>query len=168
PDYIGVIGGSAGGHLAVMLGVTGPEDGLDPAGPYGEFPCSVQAVVNLYGVTDWFQRKDLPMFGQTRASAPELYLQATPMTHVDPNDPPILIIHGSADKVVELAQSEKLVAALQQAGVEHEFVVVEGAPHSFYLQVYVPTKVDLRPRVLDFFDRHMKKTPGAVAQPPEP
>ncbi len=43
PDRIGVIGGSAGGHLAAMVAVTGPKDGLDPAGPYGDYPCRVQS-----------------------------------------------------------------------------------------------------------------------------
>lgn len=155
PHHIGVIGGSAGGHLAAMVGVTGPESGLDPAGPYGEFSCRVQAVVDLYGPTDWFERRDLPMFRKTRAEAPELYRQATPMTHVDKNDPPILILHGTADKTVEVAQSEKFAAALKKAGANHQLVIVEGGPHSFHLQ---PKQQDLRPLVLGFFDKHLKKT----------
>jgi len=153
PGHIGVIGGSAGGHLAAMVGVTGPESGLDPAHPYGEFSCRVQAVVDLYGPTDWFERRDLPMFRKTRAEAPEAYRQATPMTHLDKNDPPILIIHGTADQTVEAAQSEKFAAALKRAGVEHQLLLLEGAPHSFHLQ---PKQRDLRPLVLGFFDKHLK------------
>src|SRR5262245_32236662 len=55
PDHIGVIGGSAGGHLAAMVGLTGPADGLDPKGPYGEFSCRVQCAVDLYGPADLLQ-----------------------------------------------------------------------------------------------------------------
>jgi acetyl esterase/lipase len=154
PDHIGVVGGSAGGHLAAMVGVTGPESGLDPGGPYGEFSCRVQAVVDLYGPTDWFERRDLPMFRKTRAEAPEVYRQATPMTHANKNNAPILILHGTADETVEVAQSEKFAAALKKAGAEHQLVIVEGATHSFHLQ---PKQQDLRPLVLGFFDKHLKK-----------
>ena len=52
PDHIGVIGGSAGGHLAAMVTLTVPEDGLDPKEPYGEFSCRVSCGVDLYGVAD--------------------------------------------------------------------------------------------------------------------
>ena len=52
PDHIGAIGGSAGGHLTAMVALTGAKDGLDPAGPYGEFSCRVQAAVDLYGPAD--------------------------------------------------------------------------------------------------------------------
>lgn len=47
-NHIGVIGGSAGGHLASMVGVTGPESSLDPSGPYGEQSCKVNCVVDMY------------------------------------------------------------------------------------------------------------------------
>jgi acetyl esterase/lipase len=153
PDHIGTIGGSAGGHLAAMLAVTGPESGLDPAGPYGEFSCCVQAAVDLYGPTEWFATRDLPMFRKTRSEAPALYRQAMPMTHVDKNDPPILILHGTADKTVPVSDSESFAAALKKAGTEHELVIIKDAPHSFHLQ---PKQQDLRPLVLGFFDRHLK------------
>jgi acetyl esterase/lipase len=155
PDHIGVIGGSAGGHLAAMVGVTSPESGLDPAGPYGEYSCRVQAAVDLYGPTLWFATRDLPMFRKKRSEAPELYRLATPMTHADKSNPPILILHGTADKTVPVADSEAFAAALKKAGAEHQLVIVEGGPHSFHLQ---PKQQDLRPLVLGFFDKHLKKT----------
>ncbi|MBI5687746.1 MAG: alpha/beta hydrolase [Verrucomicrobia bacterium] len=154
PDHIGVIGGSAGGHLAAMVAVTSPESGLDPAGPYGEFSCRVQAGVDLYGPTLWFASRDLAMFRKKRSEAPELYRQATPMTHANKNNPPILILHGTADGTVPVADSEAFAAALKKAGAEHQLVIVEGGPHSFHLQ---PKQQDLRPLVLGFFDRNLKK-----------
>ena len=153
-DHIGVIGGSAGGHLAAMVGVTGLESGLDPAGPYGEFSCRVQAAVDLYGPTLWFASRDLAMFRKKRNEAPELYRLATPMTHASKNNPPILILHGTADGTVPVADSEAFAAALKKAGAVHQLVIVEGGPHSFHLQ---PKQQDLRPLVLGFFDKHLKK-----------
>lgn len=155
--HIGAIGGSAGGHLATMVALTGPESGLDPPGPYGEFSCRVQAAVDLYGpaeLTTWPQRPALSMLPATREEKPELYRQASPTTHADKSDPPILILHGTADKTVPVEQSQLLADALKKAGVEHQLMIIEGAPHSFHLQ---PKQQDLRPVVLGFFDRHLKK-----------
>jgi acetyl esterase/lipase len=153
-DHIGVIGGSAGGHLAALLAVSGTKVGLDPSGPYGDFSCAVQCAVPMYGAAEV---RDSPhalrMLGKSRDAAPELYRLASPVTHVDSSDPPFLILHGTADNQVPVAQSETLARALQQAGVEHELVVIEGAPHSFDLQ---PKQRDLRPLVIGFFDKHLK------------
>lgn len=153
PERIGVIGGSAGGHLAAMLAVTGEKDGLHPKGPYGEFSCRVQCAVDLYGPADLSDRAHLNMLGKSRADAPELYRTASPVTYVDKSDPPILILHGTADKTVDIAQSKLFAARLKAAGARHELVVVEGAPHTFHLQ---PKQRDLRPVVLGFFDQHLK------------
>jgi len=155
PERIGVIGGSAGGHLAAMLAVTGPKDGLDPQGPYGEFSCRVQCAVDLYGPADLSGRLDLAMLGKSSAQAPELYRAASPVTYVDRDDPPLLILHGTADKTVPVDQSRLFAAKLREAGARHELVIVEGAPHTFHLQ---PKQRDLRPLVLGFFDQHLKST----------
>ena len=71
-EHIGVIGGSAGGHLAAFLAVTKPENHFDPDGPYGEFSCKVQCAVDLYGPADLMTYKaaNLPMFGKTRSRLP--------------------------------------------------------------------------------------------------
>lgn len=153
PERIGTIGGSAGGHLAAMLGVTSAKDGLDPAGPYGEFSCTVKCAVDLYGPMLWFSQRDISMFRKTRAEAPELYRQASPLAYVNKSNPPILILHGTADKTVAVEDSKAFDDALTNAGVEHQLVIVEGAPHSFHLE---PKQRDLRPLVLGFFDRHLK------------
>ncbi len=154
PDHIGVIGGSAGGSLAALITLTAPSDNLDPKEPYGDLSCRVQCGVDLYGPADlggW--QKNVPMLGKKFEEAPELYKQASPVTYARKGNPPLLILHGTADTTVALDQSKQLDAALAQAGAEHQLVIVEGGPHSFHLQ---PKQQDLRPLVLGFFDKHLK------------
>jgi len=153
-DHIGVIGGSAGGHLASMVGVTGPESGLDPSGPYGEHSCRVSCVIDLYGPADLENWKDIAALRTSRAKSPELYRQFSVLTHLDPKDPPFLILHGTADKTVDVAQSESLAKALTKHGIEHQLEIIPDAPHTFHLQ---PKQKDLRPLVLAFLDKHLKK-----------
>jgi acetyl esterase/lipase len=151
--HIGVIGGSAGGHLSSMVGVTGKSDGLDPPGPYGDQSCAVNCVVDLYGPTDLAEWKDIAALRKTRSEAPELYKAFSVVTYLDKNDPPFLIMHGTADTTVPVSQSELLAAALTKIGVDNQLEIIEGAPHTFHLQ---PKQKDLRPIVLAFFDKHLK------------
>ncbi|MEW6306538.1 MAG: alpha/beta hydrolase [Verrucomicrobiota bacterium] len=152
PDRIGVIGGSAGGHLATMVALTGPDAGLDPKGPYGEFSCRVQAAVDLYGPAQ--VRRDHVMIGKPRAEAEETYQAAEPIHHATKDDPPMYILHGTGDKTVPVEQSKILAAALEKAGVPHKLLIIEGAPHSFHLQ---PKQRDLRDEIIGFFDQHLKR-----------
>jgi len=153
PQHIGVIGGSAGGHLAAMVGVTGPEAGLDPDGPYGEHSCQVQAVIDLYGPMAHVGNRIKTLVDPNNPQAKELGQQITPLSHLDKNDPPVLILHGTADKTVDVADSELFAQELEKAGIVHELIVIPGAPHTFHLQ---PKQRDLRPVVLKFFDEHLK------------
>ncbi len=153
PEHIGVIGGSAGGHLAAMLGLAGPDASLDPPSPYADFSCRVQCAVDMYGPASFADRPHHAMFGKTQAEAPELYRQASPIAHASRDDPPMLILHGTADKTVPVAQSELMADALKKAGVEHQLEIIPDAPHTFHLQ---PKQRDLRPLVLGFFDRYLK------------
>jgi len=153
PDRIGVIGGSAGGHLAAMVTLTTPADGLDPKEPYGEFSSTVSCGVDLYGIADLPTYHDASMLGQTFVKAPELYRLASPVTYVRSNSPPMLIIHGTADTTVNVKQSELFANVLQKAGAQHELLLISGAQHTFDLQ---PKQRDLRPVVLGFFDQHFK------------
>lgn len=155
PDRIGVIGGSAGAHLAAMVGVTQPKDGLEPAGPYGDQPSHVSCVVDLYGPIDpgsWM--RNISVLRKSQAEAPDLYKAFSVLTYLDKDDPPVLIVHGTADAIVPVSQSELFAAALKEKEIEHHLEIVEDAPHTFHLQ---PAQKDLRPLVIGFFDKHLKK-----------
>jgi dipeptidyl aminopeptidase/acylaminoacyl peptidase len=65
----------------------------------------------------------------------------------------VLILHGTADTTVDVADSERFAAALKKAGARHELVIIPGAPHTFDLQ---PKQRDLRPLVLEFLSKHLK------------
>ena len=152
-DHIGVIGGSAGGHLAAMVTLTGPADGLDPKEPYGDLSCRVQCGIDLYRPAEFGSWHDSAMLGAKFADNPEVYHQASPTTYPSKDDPSLMIMHGTGDKTVDVEQSRKMAEACKKAGMEHELVIVEGAPHSFHMQ---PKERDLRPVMIGFFDRHLK------------
>lgn len=150
-DHVGVIGGSAGGHLALMLGLTDKSSGLDPDGPHAEQSCAVQAVIDLYGPIADTPKWTTTLLGDT--ASPELSAQVTPLTYVDANDPPVMIMHGTADTTVDVRDSEVMFAALTKISPKHKLVIVPGAPHTFHLQ---PKQQDLRPVVIEFLDKWLK------------
>lgn len=153
PARIGVIGGSAGGHLAAMVTLTTPADGLDPASPYGDVSCAVKCGIDLYGIADIGTYHDAPMLGKSFAEAPELYRLASPNTYVRSNSPPLLILHGDADTTVNVQQSKTFAAALERVGAPHQLLIIPGAVHTFDLQ---PPQMDLRPTVLKFLEANLK------------
>jgi acetyl esterase/lipase len=145
---IGVWGESAGGHLAALVGLTGHRDdlegGIGVVGPSS----AVDVVVDWYGPADFttMPRMSPPPHIAAKLepamhTPPEDSLvaglddaaraDASPITHVTPEAPPFLLVHGTADWLVPYAQSEQLHAALTGAGVDCRLEPVEGAQHIF-------------------------------------
>lgn len=139
PTHIGAIGFSAGGHLALLLAVTGPSDGFDTEAGKDAPSSAIQAVVNFYGPTD-LTATDFPemtsgmvkdLLGGTPVQKPELARQASPVTWVSAGDPPILMIQGTEDDTVPTNQSQKLGEAIKRAGVRGKIEMITGAKHGF-------------------------------------
>ena len=152
PDAIGLIGGSAGGHLAALTALSSPDLGI-------------RAAVCLYPVGDiphWRRRasRDMRairaaelMLGGTPQQAPDAYREFSPVSHAGPDSPPLFIVHGSLDLAIPVDESRHFHRRLREAGAASELIVVPGAGHSFDLQ---PPQMDLRPQVLAFMARHLR------------
>ena len=130
PNRIGVYGGSARGHLALLLGTTA--DAGDPAAFDAVLRESsrVAAVVAFFPATDlsrWANRRALPATALTEAEATEY----SPIRFVSAGAAPSLIVHGDADPVVPVVEGETMHGALAKAGVAALFVRIEGAGHGF-------------------------------------
>ena len=89
---------------------------------------------------------------------PQAYWPASPINYISPNDPPLLMVHGDLDPVVPLEQSQLMLEAYRQAGLEATLVVVTGAGHGFKPLTESPVSPSLEEIeqfVLDFFLKHL-------------
>jgi len=164
PDRIGVIGFSAGGHLAAMLGTSGDVKELEgDLGKFTDQSSRVTCVVDFFGPTNFLTIGDHP--SQIRHYAddsPEALLlgsaikadeakarQASPITFVTPDDAPFLIVHGTNDPLVPHPQSEEFRDALRKAGVPVALITVQDGSHGGFRN---PT---IERQVRDFFAAHL-------------
>jgi len=161
PTRIGVTGGSAGGHLALMVGLTGPLKIFEGSGPHLDQSSAVQAVVNYYGPTDFTQsygksvdaHEVLPMFlGGDLAHNRQAHIASSPLYYVTPLSPPILSIHGTKDAYVAYEQSAWLLSRLVSAGIDAELETITGAGHGFK----GPDADRAEARLFAYFDKHLK------------
>jgi beta-glucosidase len=143
PSRIGAYGNSAGAHLVAMLGVVGPDAGLEGDGPYQEQSSLVQAVCCSATPTDfsnWGGSSELPPAALSLLAGPPETLadrkkQASPISYMGPGAPPFLIIHGTADRTVPFSQGERFATALRKAGAKDvTFLEFEDAGHGVFGQ----------------------------------
>ena len=128
PDKIAVAGGSAGGYLALMVGLS--DDKTGPGGdPTAKHSAKVSAVIDMYGVVSFAKRGK----GEVPGTSPAEQAAYLPESQCDAQDPAVLILHGTADTTVDIAQSDDMAKALRAAKTPFEYIAVEGAPHTFDL-----------------------------------
>jgi acetyl esterase/lipase len=183
PDRLGITGGSAGGHLSLMMGTDGIAGDPKAKDPVERVSSRVQAVACFFPPTDFLNwgkpgavLDTLHMDSRFRAAVDfreldshervfkrvtdekkirELLGRVSPITHVSADDAPTLIIHGDIDKLVPLQQSEIMVARLKEAGVPAKLIVKEGCGHG-WITILKDTET-----LGDWFDQYLKEKPKA-------
>ena len=152
-----IAGGSAGGHLAALVGVTNGNHELE--GAVGDHPgesSDVQGIISLFGASDLLTilgqstehglKVRVPalqlLLGGTPTEKPELAKTASPVAHVDAHAAPLLLIHGDADPQMPPEQSKELAEAYERAGLSVKLVMIHGAVHGGK-QFYDPERLAL-------------------------
>jgi acetyl esterase/lipase len=158
PDRIGVWGYSAGGHLAALLGTTAGVPELEGSGDNMQYSSQVQAVCVVAGPSDLSAMTSL---GPKRTSAIEGLLggpleedkaraiAASPIHYVSKDDPPFLIVHGEADRVIPVEQGQRLYEELRKAGVNATLKILPVGHRAIQTDALKDAEV--------FFDATLKK-----------
>jgi len=171
PNRIGVAGGSAGGHLSLMLATCGGPGAPDANDPVDRESSVVQAAAVFFPVTDLLNlghstenpgdggppKSFVKAFGPRAtdlAAWQEIGRAMSPIYHVTAHLPPVLIYHGDADTLVPLEQSEWFVARVREAGGTVQLVVRHGKQHGWLTMIW-----DIR-HFGAWFDRHLRPPHG--------
>lgn len=177
-NKIAVIGMSAGGYLATMVGVTSGVDKFN-FGDYLDERVDVQAVVDIFGPTDLTKvaadypkaKQDMynspgappalfvngvPCYKDSKGGSlldtPETAKDSNPLTYIDKNTPPFLIMNGNADKTVSPSQNKILYDALIKHGIDAEHYIINGGDH-YAAYFYQPKTFGI---IVDFLNRVLK------------
>ncbi|WP_422354920.1 alpha/beta hydrolase fold domain-containing protein [Roseivirga pacifica] len=159
-DNFALIGFSAGGHLASLMG-TSQNNKVKDLYFDGSFrPFEYKAVVDFYGPTDLTllpgnedpESPEGTLIGAAPLLRPDLAKAASPIAYLDKNDPPFLIYHGEKDNIVSNKQSKLFHAWLNYYEIENAMTIVKGAPH--FGPMYDVDEI--RTEVMAFLSKHLK------------
>jgi arylsulfatase A len=168
PDVIGTLGGSSGGHMALLAGVSNDHD-LEGKGGNNNISSRVQAVVAMAAPTDLLRLQVgggsvvARFLRASPAQNPKLWARASPINYVNAGGPAVLLMHGTADENVLPEQSSRFAELYRRAGGQVELVLIQKAPHPFWN--YTPWFEDTMNRAAAFFHRvatDSQKRPGQL------
>jgi acetyl esterase/lipase len=135
PTKIVIMGGSAGGHLALMGGLLGNDSRFDTNCKTTD-NVQVAAIIDKYGITDLYdwsygvlKSKSALQWLGTKVSDTDFIKMVSPISYITEKSPPIFIVHGDSDPIVPYQQSVDLYKKLQENGVKSEFITVTGGLH---------------------------------------
>ena len=158
PERLGAYGNSAGAHLVAILGLVKASDGMEGDGPHLEQSSQVQAVLASATPTDfmpWLESRQYPgsaldpFFAGPEETRAERVRQASPVTYARADAPPFLLVHGTADKTVPIAQAQRLTDALRKAGAkEVRYMIFDNEGHGVFQSQQLLTY----PAMFAFFD----------------
>lgn len=159
-DRLGALGGSAGGHLTLMLATTGDDGDSDADDSVLRVSSRIACGVALFPPTDlrnW--TTDPPdAVAAIPGLRPPLEFDAeseddvSPLLHVTSDDAPVMMIHGDQDLLVPIEHSRNILPRLKDAGVNSELIVIEGAAHGFNAEQNQQT---VTPGLLRWFQTHL-------------
>jgi len=137
PDRIGASGGSSGGHLVSLLGTLDGKGNPADLDPVERESAKVQCVVARAAPVNFLTGNNGQFLLGMARPLPEAkdnleyrtHLEASPITHITPDDPPFLLMHGNKDEAVNISQSEEMEAKLKVAGIPVKFLRIAGAAH---------------------------------------
>ncbi len=158
PERIGAMGGSAGGHLTALLAMTNGLPEFEGDGPNREQSSAVKAAIVLAGSPDLVTSNKeksgegvVTFLGATYQEKPELYVQASPLSHVRAGVPPTIFIEGEKD-TVKIGRAE-MQDKLRALGIETDLHTLKDAPHPFWMsQPWCDETVDI---AAAFFKKHL-------------
>jgi acetyl esterase/lipase len=153
PERIGGYGNSAGAHLVAMLGLAGPDAGLEGDGPYRDQSSLLQAVCCSATPTDMtLFKRVLSRADGSPEEKEKRGRKVSPITYVSDKAPPFLVVHGTADKTVDIKHGDTFVKALKDARAKHvEYIRIDGAGHGVFNQHAKQT----HPAMENFFATHL-------------
>jgi acetyl esterase/lipase len=136
-DRIGASGGSSGGHLVSMLGTLDGKGNPTDLDPVERESAKVQCVVARAAPVNFLTGSNGQFLLGLPRPLPEAkdtleyrtHIEASPISHVTPDDPPFLLMHGDKDEAVNIGQSEEMEAKLKAAGIPVKFLRIAGASH---------------------------------------
>lgn len=165
PNNLGIVGGSSGGHLALMAGLTGDDGKAEAKDPIERVSSRVQAIMAWFPPTDminWGGENGYRMIEKLRPTLfQEMFGKITdlesqlksisPIYHVQPDAPPLFLVHGDADKTVPLQQSQILKAKYEELKRPVRLSIQPGGPHTYW-----PGIEKNYPAIWEWFDRYLK------------
>lgn len=159
PDKLGAGGFSAGGHLALLLGLADKDAFKNDDLP--QHSSRVNCVVSFFGPTDLslYSASEgvedaymVPFLGKACKTDKTVYAKASPLEYATKDDPPVLMIHGTFDFVVPIVHSERMLKKLQDVGVKSDLITVKGEGHGWDGKTAAKTTDD----TIRFLDEHLK------------